>query len=172
MHGHDTALAALANEDSRHWMIDGARGMNATGETPSRDNSIPRVSVENRRGVKPAAAGRIEEPSSIVIRSPAPRLKANPGVAERGIHGPLAIRERRPTEAHTERSPTKSIGPAVGKGAIGIEIGESRSVIGRTSVLQRCSCGGGKNFDAAGDPAGGVVFLGEAADAAGRNIRR
>ena len=49
MHGHDAALAALANEDSRHWMIDGARRMNATGETPSRDNSIPRVSVENRR---------------------------------------------------------------------------------------------------------------------------
>src|SRR5260370_25502140 len=35
MQGHDTAFAALANEDSRHWMKDGTRVMNAAEEAPS-----------------------------------------------------------------------------------------------------------------------------------------
>jgi len=164
VHRHDAALHALSNENSRHRMIDDARWINATREVPSRNTSISWVSVKNGRGIKPAAAGGIEEPSSIVIRSPAPRLIADPGVAKRGIHDPLPIGERRPPETDAKWSPTKSIGTAVGKGAIGIEIGESRSVIRRTGVLEGCGRGGGDTFDAAGNPAVEVVFFWKPAD--------
>jgi hypothetical protein len=74
-------------------MIDDARWINAAREVPSRNTSISWVPVKNGRGIKPAAAGGIEEPTSIVIRSPAPRLIADPGVAKRGVHDPLPIRE-------------------------------------------------------------------------------
>jgi hypothetical protein len=93
MHRHDTGLAALANEDSRDGAIEGVRRMNALGKPPSRTDRVHRVSVENRRGIKPAAAGGIKEPSSIVIGSPAPRLIADPGPAKCRIHDPLPIRE-------------------------------------------------------------------------------
>ncbi len=141
MHGHDAALAALANEDGRHWMIDNAGRINTAREPPYRTESIPRVSVQNRRGIKPAAAGGIEEPPSIVVGSPAPRLIADPGPAKSGIHDPLSIREGGPAEARSEWPPPISISPAVGKGAISIEIGESRRVVRRTRVLQRCARG-------------------------------
>src|SRR6266851_7095426 len=94
MHGHDAGLAAIANEDSRHRMIHGTGGMNAFGESPHRTDGIPRVSVKSRRRIKPAAAGGIEEPSSVVVGRPAPRLIAGPGPAKRGIGDPLPIRER------------------------------------------------------------------------------
>src|SRR5947207_12898195 len=127
MHRHDAALAALANEHARHRTIDGTRGMNATREPLSRYAGVS-VSVENRRGIKPAAARGIEEPSSIVIGSPAPRLRASPGPAELRIHDPLPTREWRPAEPHTKRSPTVSVYPAVSEGPIGIQIGEPRNV--------------------------------------------
>src|SRR6202521_1116603 len=149
MHGHDAALAALTNEDSRHRTIDGTRGMNAPGEPLSRADWITWVSIENWRGIKPAATGGIEEPSSIVIGSPAPRLIAHPSPAKSGIHEPLSIREGGPAEAHAKRPPTVSIGPAGGEGAIGIQIGESRGVIRRTCVLQRRGRCGGDAVDAA-----------------------
>src|SRR5258708_40300012 len=93
VHRHDAAVHALSNENSRHRMIDDARWINATREVPSRNTSISWVSVKNRRRIKPAATGGIEEPPSIVIGSPAPRLVADPGVAKSMIHDQLSIRE-------------------------------------------------------------------------------
>src|SRR5258708_27063001 len=167
---HDTAPAALANEDSRDGSIDGLRRMNAPGEPPSRTDRVHRVSVENRRRIKPDAAGGIKEPSSIVIGSPAPRLIADPGPAKCRIHDPLPIREWRPAKPHTEGSPPVSISSTRGKGAIAIQIGESRNVIRRTRVLQRRGGGGGDAVDAAGDPVIEVVFIRKAADAHGRIV--
>src|SRR6266446_1082524 len=170
MHGHNAALAALANKDRRHRTIDGTRGMNAPGEPPSRADWIPWVSVENRRGIKPAAAGGVEKPSPIVVRGPAPRLIAEPGPAKSGIHDPLPICEWGPAEAHAKRPPTVSIGPTRGKGAIGIQIGETRGVVRRTCVLQCRCCGGGDAVDAAGNPAIEVIFIRKAGDIHGRIV--
>src|SRR5258708_13800368 len=111
MHRNETALAALAKEDSRDGLIDGSRRMNAPGEPPSRTDRVHRVSVENRRGIKPAAAGGIKEPSSIVIGSPAPRLITDPGPAECRIHDALPIREGGPDKAHTAGTRTVSLNP-------------------------------------------------------------
>ena len=111
VHGHDTGLAAIANENSRHRMIDGARRMNAA-RAPSRTDKISRVSVEKRRGIKPAAAGGIEEPSSVMIGSPTPWLVADPSRAKAGIHNPLPISERRPAKPRAERPPAVSISAA------------------------------------------------------------
>jgi len=81
MHGYDPGFAAIANKDSGHRMIDRVRRMNALGESPHWPDRISGVSIKNRRRIKPSAAGSIEEPSTIVIRSIAPRLIAEPGVA-------------------------------------------------------------------------------------------
>src|SRR5207248_11311512 len=93
MHGHDTDLATLADEDTRHRMVDGARRMNPRWDPPYRTNWIPRVSVENRGGIKPAAAGGIEKPSPIPLGRPTPGLKADPSPAKPGIHDPLSVAE-------------------------------------------------------------------------------
>src|SRR5258708_23911148 len=131
---------------------------------------MPRVSVKKRRGIKPAPARGIEEPSSVMIGSPAPRLIARPGPAKPRIHDPLPIREWRPAKSHAKRSPTVSICPTRGKGAIGVKVGKAGSVVGRTCVLQRRCGGGGDAVDAARDPAIEVIFLGKAADAQGRIV--
>lgn len=81
VHGDNTKLAAIANEDRRYRTIDRMRRMNPLGEAPHWTDRIARVSVENRRRIKPAAAGGIEQPAAIVIRSIAPGLIAEPGVA-------------------------------------------------------------------------------------------
>src|SRR5258708_28082910 len=167
---HDTAPAALANEDSRDGSIDGLRRVTAPGAPPSRTDRVHRVSGETGWRIKPAAAGGIKEPSSIVIGSPAPRLIADPGPAKCRIHDPLPIREWRPAKPHTEGSPTVSISSTRGKGAIAIQIGESRNVIRRTRVLQRRGGGGGDAVDAAGDPAIEVVFIRKAAGAQGKGV--
>jgi hypothetical protein len=163
MHRHDAALATFANENSRHRTIDKAGRMNDLGVSRHRAESVPRVSVKDRRGIKPAAAGRVEEPSTIVIGGPAPRLIADPSGAEKRIRNPLAICERGPAKPDTERPPTVSISAAIGKGAIGIQVGESRSVIRGTGILQRRSRCSGNTFDTAGDPAVEVVLLWKAA---------
>src|SRR5204862_441765 len=108
------------------------------------------------------------QPSSIVIGSPAPRVIADPSPPKSGIHEPLSIREWGPAEAHAKRPPTVPVGPAGGKGAIGIQIGESRGVIRRTRVLQRRGRGGGDAVDAARDPAIEVISIRKAGDIHGR----
>src|SRR5207253_10790841 len=42
MHGHDTDLATLADEDTGHGMIDGARWMSSRRDTPYRTNRLTR----------------------------------------------------------------------------------------------------------------------------------
>src|SRR5437016_5445225 len=168
MHGHDTDLATLADEDTRHRMVDGARRMNSRRKPPYWTDWIPGVSIENRGRIEPAAARGIEQPSSIVIGRPPPRLKTNPGPAKRGIHDPLPVGEGRPAKARAERPPAISIGTTVGKGTIGIEISEPGRVVRRTRVLQRRACGVGNAIDTTGNPAIKVIFIWKAADGQGR----
>ena len=170
MHGHDTDLATLADEDTRHGMIDGARWMNSRRDTPYRTNRITRVSVENRGGIKPAAAGGIEKPSPIVVGRPTPGLKADPSPAKPGIHDPLSVGEGRPAKARAERPPAISVCTTVGKGAIGIEISEPGRVVRRTRILQSRACGAGNAIDATGNPAIKIIFIWKAADGQGRIV--
>src|SRR5439155_11330836 len=164
MHGHDTDLATLADEDTRHRMVDGARRMNSRRKPPYWPDWIPGVSIKNRGRIKPAAARGIEEPSSVVIGRPPPRLKTDPGPAKRGIHDPLPVGEGRPAKARAERPPAISVCTTVGKGAIGIEISEPGRVVRRTCVLQSRACGAGNAIDATGNPAIKVIFTWKAAD--------
>jgi hypothetical protein len=45
VHGDDTGFAAVANENRRHRTIDGMRGMNTPGESPSWTDKVSRVSI-------------------------------------------------------------------------------------------------------------------------------
>src|SRR5256885_6903979 len=55
MHGHDAALAALANKDRRHRTIDGTRGMRSeehTSELQSPCNLVCRLLLEKKKTVQ------------------------------------------------------------------------------------------------------------------------
>src|SRR2546423_3737727 len=112
----------------------------------------------------------MEEPSSVVIGRPPPRLKTDPGPAKRGIHDPLPVGEGRPAKARAERPPAISVCTTVGKGAIGIEISEPGRIVRRTRVLQRRACGVGNAIDATGNPTIKVIFIWKAIDAQGRIV--
>jgi hypothetical protein len=91
MHGHDAKFAVLANEDCRCSPIEERmRRMNDGREAPSRTS--PR-SVNHWRCIKPAAAAGVEEPATVMVRSPAPRLGTHPRPAERRVPNPLPGRE-------------------------------------------------------------------------------
>jgi hypothetical protein len=159
MHRHDAIRAALANEDCCNRMINRVRRVNRKPPSSGTDR-ITRVTVKNRGRIEPAATRRVEEPSPVVKRGPAPRLIAHPSPAKRGIHVPLPIGEGGPAEAYSKRPPAIAIGTTGVKSAIGVEIGESGDVIRGTSILQRRGGGGGDGVDATGDPAIKVVLLG------------
>src|SRR5579859_537106 len=87
-----------------------------------------------------------------MIGSPTPGLKAGKGPAKAGIPNPLAHGERRPSQACAERPPTIPK-PTAGKpGAIGVEIGVARKVVGRACVLQGSVGGSGDGVNAARNP--------------------
>src|SRR5438445_6789462 len=106
MHGHDTDLATLADEDTRHRMVDGARRMNSRRKPPYWTDWIPGVSIKNRGRIEPAAARGIEQPSSVVIRRPPPRLKLTQVQPNAGsmIHCPL-VKGDQPRPAPNGRQP-------------------------------------------------------------------
>src|SRR5882762_8355213 len=80
MNRHDAHLALVANEDACH------RTINWTGRVHSFGEAIPwniRGPIKYRWRIEPAAAAGIKEPAAVMVRSPAPRLRAHPSPAER-----------------------------------------------------------------------------------------
>lgn len=150
VHRDDTKVAMLANENSSGRPIESVRRMN---DGTNSSSGVPRENGEvNRWGIKPSAAGSVEKPASVMIRSPTPGLKAGKGPAEAGIPNPLAHGERRPAEACAEGPPTIAKTAAGKPGAIGVEIGVARKVVGRACVLQGSVGGIRDGVDAARNP--------------------
>src|SRR5689334_18819141 len=134
-------------------MIDRSRRMNSRRESPDGSTGAGIEAVTNRRGVKPASAAGVKQPSTIMIGRPAPRVEAVPSPTERGIQNPLAIRKRRPAVANAEGPPAETVSPAIKPGPVGVQTPETRRVIGRTGVLHGGSIRGGNRVDLPGNPA-------------------
>lgn len=166
IHRHDAEYAVSANEDGSGGLIKWMGWMDGRARPRSRIAGVNAV-VRGRR-IEPAATGRIKEPATIVIRSPAPGLEAGERQAETRIPQPLAHGERRPAETDAERAPTIAVAATGKPRTIGIKIGEARNVRAGVGVLQRGVRCGGNRIDAAGDPVIEFVARGEAADADGR----
>src|SRR5229473_320582 len=92
MGGNKSQRAAGANPNSR----DGAPG----------DAPVP--NSETSRRPYPSKTG-LEDPSAEVIRQPTPRLVADKRPAEDRIGIPVAVIERRPSEANAVRPPAVTV---------------------------------------------------------------
>src|SRR6266571_5335692 len=170
MHGHDTDIPVVADKHGGYRVIDHTRRMNDRRKPPSGNTRVKAVKQGWR--IKPSAAPGVKEPATVMIGSPAPRLKTDPGPAESGIQDPLPIREGRPTEASSKRSPAVPISAAVKPGPIRIEAAEARRVGRRIGVLHRCRRRRGNRINAPGNPAVKFIQRGKAADAHGGFVTR
>ena len=167
VHGHDSELAVLANENSCRCVIERARRMDDGRSAPDRVSSVTSIAVVRWRRIKPPATRGVKKPATIMVRSPTPRLVAGKSPAETGIHNPLAHGERRPSQACAEGPPAVAVASAGRPSAIRIKIGVAGSVIGSVRILKGRVRRRGNRINATGDPMVEIVVGGKAADTHG-----
>src|SRR5271165_163894 len=107
---------------------------------------------------------RLKSPSTKMVREPAPRLIADKSPAKRGINKPAAITKRRPAETRAKRLPAVSIAADGKPRTVGIQVAESRGVVGIAGILQARVAGRDRAFNPGADPAIKIVTLRRAAD--------
>src|SRR5271169_4054288 len=164
MHGHDRELAVLADENSGRRAIERVRWMDDGRRPLYRVTTVASVAEVRWWRIEPSAARGVKQPTTVVIRSPTPRLIASKCPAETGIPHPLAHGERGPTKARTEGPPAIAVSSARRPSAVRIKIGVTGRVIGSTRVLKRSVCCRGNRIDAAGDPMVEIIAGGKPAN--------
>src|ERR1700687_1759263 len=88
---------------------------------PKWRNSVEAQAESKPRRPQPSKK-RVEYPAPIVIRQPAPGLRADKRPAEGWIHEPTATREGRPAEPHSVQTPAISVAADRVPRALGIEV--------------------------------------------------
>src|SRR5262249_27211186 len=116
------------------------------------------------------AEHRIENPSTKMIGEPAPWLVVDERPAEKWIHKPETAIEGRPTEADSVRPPAISIAGDWAPRTIGIQVGQTRRIVGRIDILLGSRGCISDAINAAGDPAIKIVVFRSASNADGRVV--